>query len=156
MDAITMLSTNSLIKKLRLDYPQFNFKESDNFLWSPDDNTVYYSNKSSDCEYFAIHELSHALLDHREYKRDIVLLTMERDAWEKAKEIAKKYNIEIDDDFIQSNLDTYRDWMHKRSTCPDCSAVGLQSDKIHYKCVVCGHNWRVNEARTCALRRYKK
>jgi hypothetical protein len=30
----------------------------------------------------------------------------------------------------------------------------LQSKHLEYRCVACGHHWKVNEARVCALRRY--
>lgn len=148
-----MPSTISLIKNLKNDFPQFIFKESSSFLWSHNDNTIYYTNDNNDFS-FLFHELSHALLNHVEYNRDIELVAMEREAWDKAKEIALNYDVILDDDYIQSNLDTYRDWMHERSTCPKCSASGMQIKKKSYKCLACNHQWLVNEAKTCALRRY--
>jgi len=149
-----MESTNSLIKKLRAEYPDFIYKKSTDFQWSHGDKTIFYTDKD-DCS-FLFHELSHAILGHNGYERDVELVTMESEAWNKAKQIAKKYDIHIDEDLVQDNLDTYRDWLHKRSTCPKCNAVGLQTDKKSYKCLACDHKWRVNEAKTCALRRYNK
>jgi len=153
MDVTTMLSMLSLVKKLKSDYPQFVFKEGSGFLWSHKDQTVHYA-VDDDSRSLLLHELSHGLLDHADYSRDIKLVAMERDAWGKAEELATNYGILITDDFIQSNLDTYRDWLHSRSTCPKCEATGLQTQKNSYQCLACGHAWRVNEARTCALRRY--
>ena len=150
-----MPSTTSLIKQIKSDYPEFNFKQSSDFHWSHSENAIFYSTKSKDLS-FLFHELAHAILNHTSYDRDIELIGMERDAWEQAKELASKYNYVIDDDFIQDNLDTYRDWLHSRSTCKKCTATGLQILKNTYKCVACSTEWRVNEARTCALRRYKK
>jgi hypothetical protein len=80
---------------------------------------------------------------------------MERDAWDKANEIAEIYHLEINDEIVQSTLDTYRDWLHERSNCPVCQASGIQIEKYAYRCIACNHKWRVNEARICALRRYK-
>ena len=153
MDVITMHSTASLIKQLKTDYPQFIFKKAAVFLWSHSEHTIYYS-LDDDNNGFLFHELSHGLLGHADYKRDIELIAMEREAWDKSKEIAKKYDVSIDDEYIQSTLDTYRDWMHKRSTCPKCTSTGLQTKKYSYKCLECGQQWRVNESRTCDLRRY--
>jgi len=151
-----MPSTFSLVKKLRSNYPQFIFKKTDSFLWSHSEKTIFYTDDIGvDSNNFLFHELSHGLLNHTDYKLDIELITMERKAWDKAKEIAINYDLLIDDDFIQSNLDTYRNWLHMRSTCPKCTATGMQIKKNTYKCLVCDNNWRVNEARTCALRRYK-
>ncbi len=149
-----MQSTTSILKQLKNDFPQFIFKKSDNFLWSSSDNTIYFCNLSLNNIIFLIHELSHALLHHTKYDHDITLLAMERQAWDKTVQIAPKYGISIDEDIIQSNLDSYRDWLHARSTCPKCNANGLQIDKSVYKCPACTHSWRVNEARTCSLRRY--
>jgi DNA-directed RNA polymerase subunit M/transcription elongation factor TFIIS len=131
------------------------FKKSVRFLWSPNEQTIYYFYESDNDYVYMFHELSHALLGHADYTRDVELLAMERDAWDKAVEIAKKYKMEIDDETVQSTLDTYRDWLHDRSTCPICGATGIQTEKYMYKCLECNHEWRVNEARLCALRRYK-
>ncbi|MEI6850644.1 MAG: hypothetical protein WCK26_01600 [Candidatus Saccharibacteria bacterium] len=149
-----MPSITSLIKNLKIDFPNIKFEPSSCFLWSHNEQTVYYDSSSNNCG-FLLHELSHALLDHTVYSRDIELITMERKAWDKSKELALNYKVTIDEDFIQSNLDTYRDWLHSRSICPKCKASGLQINKNIYSCLVCSNEWKVNEARTCALRRYR-
>jgi lipopolysaccharide biosynthesis regulator YciM len=125
-------------------------------LWSPGNQTVYYAENSTDKDGYAylLHELSHGLLEHTDYDRDVALITMERAAWDKANELAVKYDLTIDDDLVESNLDSYRDWLHARSTCPNCGATGLQTKKLGYSCPACDQKWRVNEARVCALRRF--
>lgn len=153
MDVTIMLSTASLIKKLKAAYPQFQFKQSDDYLWSPSEQTVYFADDKDNCEYL-LHELSHGLLEHADYNYDVELIAMERAAWDKATALAKDYNLAINDDAIESNLDSYRDWLHARSTCPACKAVGLQTKKLTYSCPACSNRWRVNEARVCALRRF--
>ncbi len=150
-----MPSITPLINQLRSDYPQFIFKESPDSYWSHDEKTIYY-NAGPDSVSLILHELAHGLLDHVDYKRDIELIAMEREAWDKAKELTDKYNLVIDNNFIQSNLDTYRDWLHARSTCPKCNATGMQTKPNIYSCLACNHKWTVNEARTCALKRYSK
>lgn len=150
-----MPSTTSLINKIKADFPQFRFEKGSDFHWSHSENTVYYSARQKDLNYL-FHELAHALLGHDSYLRDIELISMERDAWEQAKTIAAPYKHPIDEDFIQDNLDTYREWLHQRSTCKKCTATGVQIKKNIYKCIVCNEQWRVNEARQCALRRYDK
>jgi hypothetical protein len=155
MDAITMPSITQLINQLKSDYPQFIFKESDDSYWSHDQKTIYY-NADNNHLHLLLHELSHGILDHTDYKRDIELIAMEREAWDKAKKLADEYNLVIDNNFIQSNLDTYRNWLHARSTCPKCNATGMQIKPNIYSCLVCNHKWTVNEARTCTLKRYSK
>jgi lipopolysaccharide biosynthesis regulator YciM len=79
---------------------------------------------------------------------------MERQAWDYTVKLAPTHDISVPDDIVQSTLDSYRDWIHERSTCPNCQATGIQTDKFMYSCPACSHEWKVNEARTCALRRY--
>jgi hypothetical protein len=155
MDVIIMPSTTTLLSRLKTDYPQFSFKPGDDFLWSSSDNTIYYNNKIENQSIFLLHELSHALLGHTNYTSDIQLITMERQAWDHTIKLATKYYVTISDDMVQSNLDSYRDWLHSRSTCPSCEATGLQIKDYTYTCPACSHKWQVNEARTCALRRYQ-
>jgi len=154
MDAIIMPSTPSLLPKLQADFPLLTFIAGDDFLWSPQEKTVYYVATDPEYEALLLHELSHSLLDHQDYQRDIQLVAMETEAWEKARTLSKQYDVTITEDALQDHLDTYRDWLHARSTCPRCEATGMQSNKQQYRCLACHHEWRVNEARVCALRRY--
>lgn len=153
MDVTTMHSTVSLIQQLKADYPRLSFAKGSDFSWSPSNATVYYKQEPGS-DPFLLHELSHGLLGHSEYGRDIELITMERAAWDKASELAAIYGRAIDESLIETTLDSYRDWLHARSTCPACQATGLQTKKCIYTCPACSHSWRVNEARVCALRRY--
>ncbi len=155
MDVITMPSIDSLIAKLQIDYPQLTFKESDCFSWSPNKKTIYLGNSVDENIPYLLHELAHAILGHASYSSDVELINMECEAWNKVVELAKIYDVSINQDSIQSDLDTYRDWLHKRSLCPKCQANGLQNGNKIYQCLVCNNKWRVNEARFCALRRYK-
>lgn len=156
MDVTTMQSTNSLISQLKRDYPEFLFREADQFSWSPKGKTVYYNTSIENADSFLLHELSHGLLEHADYHRDVELLSMERDAWDKAVELGSSYEVVISDEVVESTLDSYRDWLHARSTCPHCTANGLQTGPKTYRCIACDHSWKVNEARMCALRRYSK
>lgn len=134
MDVIIMPSTASLIPRLKTDYPQFLFKKASHFLWSPGEQAIYYTAEAKGCS-FLLHELSHGLLRHMAYNYDVELIAMERAAWDKASKLAELYNVIIDDTVIQSTLDTYRDWLHSRSTCPNCQAIGLQVKKRVYSCL---------------------
>lgn len=153
MDVITMAKTNSLINRLSQAYPQFSFEESSSYSWSPSKNTIFYVKNGND-EETLVHELAHGLLGHTNYDYDIELIPMERAAWDKAKDLAEQFGVKISDEIIEDNLDSYRDWMHARSTCPACEATGLQVKKQMYKCPACTKTWRVNDARICGLKRY--
>ena len=149
-----MLSTHSLLPKLQAQYPQLLFTPGDRFLWSPDKQTVFYDEADPGNTSLLLHELAHGLLEHHDYSKDVELVAMETEAWDKARELAPNYAVKIPEDVIQDTLDSYREWLHARSTCPQCDATGYQSGKKEYTCVACSHVWRVNEARICALRRY--
>ncbi|NCO10284.1 hypothetical protein GW746_02560 [Candidatus Saccharibacteria bacterium] len=147
--------TPSLLNSLQRDFPHITFRESDAFSWSPTEKAVSYSPTDPDADALILHELSHAILGHEEYPKDVALLAMETAAWDHAKGLADTYKVVVEDDTAEANLDTYRDWLHARSTCPACKATGYETTPRTYSCVACSGSWTVNEARLCALRRYK-
>lgn len=147
--------TNSLLSKLKEDFSNINFLEGDFFAWLSADNTVLYTPDDPKADELVLHEVSHHLLAHSNYPRDVALLNMETTAWDKARDLSSKYGVEVTEDTIQDHLDTYREWLHSRSTCPDCTATGYQTGAKEYSCPACSARWRVNEARLCSLKRYK-
>ena len=149
-----MPSTLSLLPKLEKAYPTILFAAGTRFSWSPAHHTVFYDEADPENTNLLLHELAHGLLGHHDYSKDVELVAMESDAWDKALELARLYKVKITDTTVQDNLDSYREWLHARSTCPSCEATGYQSGKNTYTCVACSHEWKVNEARICALRRY--
>ena len=149
-----MPSTTSLANKLQSDFPAYTFKASDEFRWSPQENIIFYDQNSDDIASL-LHELAHATLGHASFTKDLALIEMERDAWQYAvTKLAPAYGLTINDETVQDSLDTYRDWLHARSTCPHCKATGVQTKKSTYKCILCATKWRVNDARVCTLRRH--
>lgn len=156
MEPITSLSTQ--LTDANLTTPTGTpiiISKSDDFGWNPDNSTVSYDPHHTDAPSLLLHEVGHALLGHTLYERDIELLVIERQAWDKAVILGKSYAITIDPDLIEDTLDTYRDWLHSRSLCPSCGATGLQVASKAYTCPSCHQKWHVNEARSCELRRYK-
>lgn len=154
MAATTMLSISSLVSQLARDYPALTFTPGERFYWNPEHRTIYYVAQSNDAASL-LHEVAHGILVHRDFIRDIELLEMERDAWDYASAtLAPRYGITIDADAIQTNLDTYRDWLHMRSICPACHATGVQIKQRIYRCLACRSEWTVNDARQHALRRH--
>jgi hypothetical protein len=150
-----MHSTSSLITSLKHDFPAYLFSPGKEFLWSPEKQAISYIPNSDD-QASLLHELAHAILKHATYNRDVELLELERAAWQYALDhLATLYNVSVPSEQVEDSLDTYRDWLHARSTCPACGATGLQIKKNEYKCIACHEKWRVNDARLCALRRYR-
>lgn len=150
-----MPSIPLLIQNISKKYPNIHLEPGDDFHWSSEARTVTYMASDPQADAHILHELAHGILDHHAYTKDIELIGMERDAWTLASsKLANDFGISIHDSTIQSALDSYRDWLHARSTCPQCTATGIQTAKSTYHCLACKHNWHVNEARICSLRRY--
>lgn len=143
----------NLLKKLNQAYPDINFVDGDRFAWLPQTKTVTYIAGGEPPQ--LLHEVGHAILGHADYDRDIQLINMERAAWDEACKISGSFHVEINEDLIEDHLDTYRDWLHARSTCPNCKATGFQKGNTRYACPACTQEWTVNEARICQLRRTK-
>ncbi len=92
------------------------------------------------CGFFRLqilHEVGHALLEHNFYTTDLERLKMERAAWEKARELCSTYGVEYDEDYVETALDSYRDWLHARSRCPRCQVTRFQDDRGEYHCPEC-------------------
>jgi len=153
--AVTSTPTISkTASNIKADYPGVKFKLGSNFYWSSKTNTVTHAPliKPSDL-WLLLHELAHAELKHTSYKHDVELVKYEVSAWQLAKTLALRYQTQIDEDFIEDSLDTYRLWLHQRSLCPQCMQTGLQQNQNTYSCLNCRCSWRVNDARLCGFRR---
>lgn len=141
-----------LLEELARLLPDITFQSGKTFHWSPQTTTITYEQAKSykpKQKWALLHEAAHALLNHRTYKTDLELLLLETAAWHKAQEIAKQLGHEIDNDHIQDCLDTYRDWLHQRSTCPRCSTISLQTSPHQYRCHNCTASWYVSASRFC-------
>ena len=137
------------LKKLRADYPDFNFKRGRREYWSPKNHTIFYDQKQplTGVKFGILHELSHAILEHNNYSSDLELLKLESEAWHLAAKLGHKYNVKISENHIQNCLDTYRNWLHRRSKCPTCDMHVLQDSSSSYKCFNCGSSWDVSSGR---------
>lgn len=150
-----MRAISSLVKKLAANYPDLKFAIAKTAHWSSTEKTVYYNPEEPHASWTLLHETAHALLNHDNYCRDIDLLKMERDAWNYANgTLAPVYGIAIATNFIEVHLDTYRDWLHAKSTCPTCSSTGFEHRKHSYRCLHCGSAWRTNAGTAAQIRRY--
>ena len=126
-----------LVEKLQADFPQFNFKCGTRFSFRFPKTIQYPAELSNYFDLELLHELGHATLGHRDFPTDIKRLKMESDAWEQARFYARQYKVEIDEDFIESELDTYRDWLHTKSKCKKCGLTRFQTPDGAYHCPHC-------------------
>ena len=142
----------SLLAKLQAEYPQLRFTAGEQFCWSPETAEIFYikNARGQKAQWSLLHETGHALLEHTTYQADFELLRLEVEAWHEAQKLAKTLDITIDEDHIQDCLDTYRDWLYRRSICPDCHTKCLQQDnQAAYRCFNCHTVWKVSASRFC-------
>lgn len=148
-----------LLERLQAQLPDVTFVGGKTFHWSPLNKTITYRETDDPTEYdnwALIHESGHAFLGHTAYHSDLQLLLMEVAAWEEAKRVAGRLGLSIDNDHVQDCLDTYRDWLHQRSTCPACSTTSLQIESDRYRCHNCNAEWRVTTSRFCRAYRRRQ
>ncbi len=100
-----------------------------------------------------LHETAHALLGHLNYSCDLELYLMEIAAWQKTIRLARRFEVPIDQAYIDDCLASYEIWLSQRATCPDCGNFCLNKTEISFACFVCGCAWRVNDRKDCAVRR---
>lgn len=142
----------NLLKRVIQDYPMIDFHSCDNFCWSPKKQQICFNKNSlanNKGNWTLLHELGHAIAGHNNYIYDLELIEIESSAWTIAQELAETYNIQIDQNYIQNCLDSYRDWLHLRSTCPKCNFLNIQITPIIYRCINCEHHWQVSSSKLC-------
>lgn len=153
MDVTNLLRIilDNIAKQLGLLIPGTTIIPGDSLCWSPKSQSITYRKNDDSPEnvWGLFHEAGHAQLNHVSYGSDIELLLMEVAAWENAIDLAGKLDQEIDVEHIQDCLDTYRDWLHQRSTCPRCGIVSFQESTDQYSCFNCGKDWSVSPSRLC-------
>lgn len=153
--AATTTVFSDLLKRLTTDFPALTFQPGATFHWSTRDSTVYYADLNTIHAPLLLHEASHGILGHDGYQYDLDLIKLERAAWNKALELGQTYGVRIGEATIEDALDTYRDWLHERSRCPNCGQNGIQNKAATYECLICRQEWRVNDAKNCGLKRIK-
>lgn len=149
----------ALLAKLQAEFPGLRFRAGRQFYWSPETSEIFYEAKAhgKQATWSLLHETGHALLKHTSYQADFELLRLEVAAWERARHLGRNLCIAIDEDHIQNSLDTYRDWLYKRSICPNCTTKCLQQgDFVHYRCFNCHTTWKVTASRFCRAYRRSK
>ena len=149
------MPNNTFIKKLQNDFPHLKFVIGDEFKWPPKNKTITYSTNDNGWSAHILHEVAHAALNHQECVNDAEVIAYEVDAWQYASEVlAPQYSVVIPDAVREDALDTYRDWLHKRSICPSCHSNGIEQPSGAYICIHCDHSWRTNHRSYTIPRRY--
>lgn len=147
-----------LLKKLSTDYPDLKFVTGRKFMFRPP-RTIVIEQKIFEQENSTktkvdgaddpckieqnfydmrlLHEVGHALLEHRNCSSEHDRIKKERSAWEKAQALSYIYSVPYDKDFVEAELDTYRDWLERKMRCPECEAAQYVDNKGKRHCPAC-------------------
>ncbi len=138
-----LLSDRNLafLKELQENYPNFVFKPGHKFLFRPK-KTIYYIEANDNFRLLLLHELAHALLEHFSFDRSLERLEIERDAWEKTQKLCVIYNIPFDEKLAESELNTYRDWVHQKTLCKTCGLTCLEVSSESLYCPFCQKTYK--------------
>jgi hypothetical protein len=158
MDAMSSQSNlHNLLQEIKRDYPDITLKKASAFRWDPASSTVFFNDKAdANPVWSLLHELGHVDAGHAKYTTDTELLIMEAEAWQRASALGIKYGHPIDEEHTQDCLDSYRDWLNKRSRCPTCHQTGVEKEWGLYHCINCRSEWQVSKARFCRVYRKTK
>ena len=123
--------------RVKTDFPSLKFVTGRKFAFRPP-KTVVLPEDTSDCNpLLVLHEIGHALIGIFDFSTEIDRLKIEVMAWEKARELCSRYKVEVDEDLIQGELDSYRDWLHQKSRCPECGLTRFQTPDGVFHCPKC-------------------
>ncbi len=145
------------VERMRGEFLELRFREGRKFMYRPVRTVVFERREGGGSAINAgregeswdennlklqlLHEIGHALSGHRTFKLDLERLKMEREAWEKAKILCEKYGevcgVRYDEEFVEAEMDTYREWLHRRSLCRKCGLTRYQTEQGQYFCPWC-------------------
>ena len=127
----------TFLAKIKSDFPDIRFVSGKRFSFRPPKTVVVEPDGEP---LLLLHEIGHALIEKYDFKTEVGRLKIEVMAWEKARELASSYKVAIDEDLIETELDTYRDWLHQKSRCPKCGLTRFQTPDGTFYCPKCDVN----------------
>lgn len=127
-----------LVEKLRSAYPELRFREGKKFLFKPP-KTIVLGGSEEPFDLLLLHEVGHFLCRHVSFHTEPERLKCEREAWEKARELCEVYGVFYDESIVEQELDSYRDWLDKKSRCPSCGLTRFQTPDGVFHCPRCDY-----------------
>ncbi len=125
-----------LLDRVKADFPEVTWRGGKKYLFRPPKTIVLGPAEPHD-DLLLLHELGHYLCKHRDYATIPRRVKMEREAWDKARELCERYGVEYDEEVAEDELDTYRDWLDKKSRCPRCGLTRFQTPDGDFHCPRC-------------------
>ena len=125
-----------LLQKIMTKYSDFAYHTGSKFTFRPP-KTIILGPFEPHYSLLFCHELGHALSGEDHFDTDVERLKIERLAWDKAQELCTEFHIPYDEEFVEEQLDSYRDWLHSKSKCPQCGLTRYQTKNGQYHCPHC-------------------
>ena len=146
-DKFERIDLNIIISKLENEF-SLNISPGEEYYYDSLSDTVFYIKKEiySVLGYSSfLHEASHAILGHINYKSELELLATETRAWELAIKIAHTFDIKIPEKLISSSLESYESFALNRGLCPTCNRF-IISSMSQYQCLFCNTKWSCSQS----------
>ena len=137
----SLTKNKELLSLLKESYKDLTFKEGPRFLFRPK-KTIFYIEANENFRFLLLHELAHALLGHFSFDRSLERLEIERDAWEKTRELCELHEVPFDDNLAEAELNTYRDWVHQKTLCKACGLTCLEISSESLYCPFCQKTYK--------------
>ena len=125
----------TFLARVKADFPDIRFVSGKRFSFKPPRTVVVEDFDSNPL--LLLHEIGHVLCGHWTFKTEVERLKIEVMAWEEARKLAASYGVAVDEELIESELDTYRDWLHQKSRCPSCGLTRFQTPDGVFHCPKC-------------------
>ncbi|MBR3324210.1 hypothetical protein IKG24_01580 [Candidatus Saccharibacteria bacterium] len=128
----------TFLAKVKADYPDIRFITGKRFTFRPPRTVVITENFDPRSDsLLLLHEIGHALCGRWTFRTEVERLKIEVLAWEEAKKLATSYKIAIDEELIEDELNTYRDFLHQKSRCHSCGLTRFQTPDGVFHCPKC-------------------
>lgn len=146
MDNVEVKELNKFVMRVKTDFAQLDFREGKKFTFRPPRTIIlepvqnYAENGAVGLNNYmmsVLHEVGHAKLEHKFYQTDVERVKMEGAAWEAARGLCEQYGVCYDEEFVQSELDSYREWLYRQSKCKKCGLTRFQTKSGRYYCPIC-------------------
>ncbi len=137
-----LVELDNFVCTLKKDFSQYKFFNGKRFTFRPPRTIILepaedFLEMPEKYKLSVLHELGHAISEHKFYATDPERLKMEREAWEKAKGLCSRYGVVYDTEYAEEELDTYREWLHQKSKCSECGLTRYQTKDGQYHCPGC-------------------
>ena len=129
-----MAELDDLVARLARDFPEINFVLGERIKFRPPRTVVVEAGGEPG---LLLHEVGHALSGRFGFRTEIERLRIEVEAWERARVLGERYGVDLDEDLVQDELDSYREWLHQKSRCPDCGLTRFQTPDGVWHCPKC-------------------